>query len=327
MNFIASKQNRGLVDDSLKYWENGEYFQCWYPIARSEEVTADKSLGKEFLNTRVILYRDSQGTAVVQGAYCPHLGADLSGGDICEGKIRCPYHHWSFHADGQIADIPSGDPVPRRVRVATYPTREEWGLVWAFNGDTPLCELPGVPGPNASDVVFRTISRPEQPVECWIPTSNAVDFQHLRVLHHLPDIMTPEALDVGPHTLAYGVPEQMNFSRLTGCNTFVSRNLRFGCDSFVMFTSTALSPGRVAPFFIVGYIRDGLNAPQSEAEADALLNRMEAEIGVLYEEDASILDTIRFRMRGNAALVKADRHLGTFLEFIDKLPRARPLDT
>ena len=42
------------------------------------------------LGTRVILYRDATGRAVVQGAFCPHLGADLSVGQVVEGYIIYP---------------------------------------------------------------------------------------------------------------------------------------------------------------------------------------------------------------------------------------------
>ena len=37
---------------------------------------------------------------MVQVAWCPHLGADLSVGQIVDGRLRCAYHHWSFDGSG-----------------------------------------------------------------------------------------------------------------------------------------------------------------------------------------------------------------------------------
>src|SRR5580765_86978 len=104
------------------------FHQSWFPLALASELQAGQVLGRDFLATRVILYRDAAGKAVVQGAYCPHLGADLSVGEVVGGQIRCAYHHWKFDGGGQCVDIPAGDRIPPGARVATYPSAEAWGL-------------------------------------------------------------------------------------------------------------------------------------------------------------------------------------------------------
>src|SRR6185295_16787699 len=65
------------------------FHQSWFPLALASEVERGQVIGRDFLGTRVILYRDGTGKAVVQGAYCPHLGADLSVGEVVDGQIRC----------------------------------------------------------------------------------------------------------------------------------------------------------------------------------------------------------------------------------------------
>ena len=84
-------------------------------------------IGRDFLGTRVILYRDGTGKAVVQGAYCPHLGADLSVGEVVDGQIRCAYHHWKFDCAGRCVDIPAGDKIPPGARISTYPAPRPGG--------------------------------------------------------------------------------------------------------------------------------------------------------------------------------------------------------
>ena len=62
------------------------YHQSWFPVALASDVPAGRPLGRDFLGTRVVIYRDATGRPVVQGAYCPHLGADLSVGEVVEGQ-------------------------------------------------------------------------------------------------------------------------------------------------------------------------------------------------------------------------------------------------
>src|SRR5260370_30136915 len=81
----------GLQDETVK-----GYHQSWFPVALASDVPAGRPLGRDFLGTRVVIYRDATGRAVVQGAYCPHLSADLSVGEVVEGQVRCAYHHWRF---------------------------------------------------------------------------------------------------------------------------------------------------------------------------------------------------------------------------------------
>src|SRR3984893_4999251 len=118
------------------------YPQSGSPVALAGDVPAGQPLGRDFLGTRVVVYRDATGRAVVQGAYCPHLGADLSAGAVVEGQIRCAYHHWRFDCAGTCVDIPAGHRIQPGARIPTYPTAEAWGLIWALNG-----EAARVPGP------------------------------------------------------------------------------------------------------------------------------------------------------------------------------------
>ena len=97
MGVVSSKSSLSRTHDTPA--EAG-FHRCWYPVCLSRDLTAEAPVGRDFLGTRVVAWRDPAGRAVVQGAYCPHLGADLSIGQVIEGRLRCPYHHWSFDGTG-----------------------------------------------------------------------------------------------------------------------------------------------------------------------------------------------------------------------------------
>src|SRR5690349_14363138 len=122
----TSNKTRSAADDA-------GFHQSWFPVALSHELSRNAALGVDFLGTRVVLYRDARGKPIVQNAYCAHLGADLSIGDVVDGQIRCAFHHWRYAADGRCANIPTGDKIPPGARIFTYPSIEAWGLIWAFN--------------------------------------------------------------------------------------------------------------------------------------------------------------------------------------------------
>ncbi|WDI40649.1 Rieske (2Fe-2S) protein [Bremerella sp. P1] len=66
-------------------------------------------------------------------AMCPHAGANLAKGSVCEGIVSCPVHLWRFRlSDGKYLDADAD-----RFNVKTYNVRSENGQI--------LVELPALP--------------------------------------------------------------------------------------------------------------------------------------------------------------------------------------
>jgi nitrite reductase/ring-hydroxylating ferredoxin subunit len=69
----------------------------------------------------VLFLRDADGVRAFQ-AKCPHLGAPLAKGEICGGRLYCPWHKAAFAvADGSLEEPPALEPLTR------YPVRIEGG--------------------------------------------------------------------------------------------------------------------------------------------------------------------------------------------------------
>jgi len=69
----------------------------------------------------VLFVRDADGVRAFQ-AKCPHLGAPLAKGEICGGRLYCPWHKAAFAvADGSLEEPPALEGLTR------YPVRIEGG--------------------------------------------------------------------------------------------------------------------------------------------------------------------------------------------------------
>ena len=120
------------------------YINFWYPVARSEEIVADKPLRVKLLGLSFVAFRDTNGAAGVLADTCVHRGGSLGSGVIKDGCIACPYHGWQFNTEGECTHIPSliNGKIPARAKVDAYPVQERYGIVFAFLGDLPEEERP-----------------------------------------------------------------------------------------------------------------------------------------------------------------------------------------
>ena len=293
------------------------FHQSWFPVALATDLTDGQVLGRDFLGTRVILYRDAARRVRVQSAYCPHLGADLSVGALVDGHVRCAYHHWRFDCEGRCVDIPTGDRIPPRARIWTYPSAEAWGLIWAFNGQTPSFPVPRIPDAEETELTCEARIRRVRALDPWVAVSNGVDFQHLRTLHGL-QAPAPDTVMVGEHSIEFRVESEGGASQhglITGVNTF-SLHLHIGGeDTFMLFSGGPIGPGRTMGFYVYG-------VPTPGGDVSDRLEIVRGFVERLLAEDAPVLDTIRFRP---GTLVASDRHLARFFKYVRDFPRAVPL--
>jgi nitrite reductase/ring-hydroxylating ferredoxin subunit len=287
------------------------YHRCWYPVCLARDLKPGEVLGRDMLGTRLVAWRDAVGKPVVHGAYCPHLGADLSVGRIVDGRLRCAYHHWSFDGGGACVHIPTGDKIPGAARLFTYPAAEAWGLIWAFNGESPDVGVPRIPGATEDTITVEAHEREPRPFDTWVAVSNGVDFQHLRTLHGLPQVSLPDALLVEPGAIEF--KSTVQHGRISGTNTFAQHLCIAGQDMFMLFCGAPIKPGWSRGHFVVG-------APKGEEERLPQIREM---MDRLSDEDLPVLSTIRFR-RG--LLTAADRHLARYLQYVEQFPGFLPPD-
>lgn len=299
------------------------YFQCWYPIALSSELAPGQVVGREFMNGRVVAFRDSRGEPHVMSAFCRHLGADLALATVVGDELRCAYHHWSYDGRGRCVRIAAGDAAPQAARLFRFPTAEKYGLIWAFNGLEPLYEVPDAGLPE-DRLVVRSREKEILPVEPYVPFSNALDIQHLRVVHGLEIIKAPARLDASGLLLEYDIEfvapmlgRGVQHVKMYGANSIIIRQQFMGREVYMMSFGRILPGGRTLIYASVA-TEKSQGRPGEEQMIAQILAGAEQFGDRLVDEDRPVMQSMGFR---RDCLSTSDQFLGAYLRYAQGFPR------
>lgn len=188
----------------------------WYAVAYSKEI-GRKPIAVSLLDTHIALARTASGSLMALEDRCPHRHAPLSAGCVAGDRMVCPYHGWSFAADGRLREVPGlpADVEPPNVRVRAFSTREINGIVWLRPGQT---------GQEEPNVLVQTTAAPGRllwrtlwPGNVVDSMENFLDPMHTHFIHaglvrrdarRVPAVASFQATDQG-FTVAYrGGPSQ-----------------------------------------------------------------------------------------------------------------------
>lgn len=129
----------------------GELFRrFWLPVALVDELpTPDCSpVRVTVLGEPLVAIRDSENRLGLMDRFCAHRRADLFFGRNEECGLRCVYHGWKYDVTGNCVDMPAEPPEHNfkdKIKLKSYPCKEEAGLIWAYMGPDELTpELPGL---------------------------------------------------------------------------------------------------------------------------------------------------------------------------------------
>jgi 4beta-methylsterol monooxygenase len=136
---------------------SGLHPDCWYAVEHAAAIPIGRVVETRFWGRSIALYRGSDGMVHALENRCAHRQVKLSLGEVNGCNLTCPYHGWSYDGSGRLVAVPHelfGRRLPK-LRVASFPVRLRYGLVWIFPGDaaradaTPMPELPELEGPDA----------------------------------------------------------------------------------------------------------------------------------------------------------------------------------
>jgi nitrite reductase/ring-hydroxylating ferredoxin subunit len=127
----------------------------WHPLALSTSIEPGSSAGTRLFGSEFAVWRDAGGVAHVWEDRCPHRGMKLSFGFVRGDHLACLYHGWQYNGAGVCQYIPAHPDlaVPATIKVPTYATQEQAGMIWTTldrdpqpppvvgAGAVPLCSL------------------------------------------------------------------------------------------------------------------------------------------------------------------------------------------
>ncbi len=228
-----------------------------------------------------------------------------------------------YAPDGVCTKIPSlseNDEIPKKARVFSYPTEEKFDLIWVFNGVEPLYPVPTFEDHvDMSRTIYKVFESNEdfKADPWWIFTTNAFDFQHLRHLHGLDEILNSSGIeempiDVTDYSIGYGGAITVwGIAHIVGVSP--DRNMFGG--------GTPCLSGRRKGYRV--YSADiGDGSPEAVAKAEQHIEDLyKHETRIIMEEDVPIVETLNYQAGG--VMVPADRELLTYLRYAERYPRIR----
>jgi vanillate O-demethylase monooxygenase subunit len=110
----------------------------WYVACTPDEID-EKPLGRQICGEHIVFYRAGDGQVAALEDFCPHRGARLSLGSVCEGQLVCGYHGLVMGCDGKTVSMP-GQRVGGFPKIRNYPVVERYGFIWVWTGDAALAD-------------------------------------------------------------------------------------------------------------------------------------------------------------------------------------------
>ena len=94
-------------------------------VCRVEDLPSGSSRTIDLSDRRELALYNVHGEFYATDNFCPHKGAPLAAGRLCEHVIECDWHGWEF-------DVRTGECLTVPERIETYKVVVEDGLVKVF---------------------------------------------------------------------------------------------------------------------------------------------------------------------------------------------------
>jgi cholesterol 7-dehydrogenase len=169
------------------------YPDGWYRLAAANDLRPGALRYLECLGQQLVLFRSDDDEVVhAMAAFCPHLGANLAGGCVKDGRVECPFHCWQIAGNGEIVSIPYAKRLPTSFRQRTWPVREQHGQIFFYHRGGTGADTSAPPPydpPRIADIdEGRLVPRGTHDggivhMHLLEFAENSVDFQHFSPLH------------------------------------------------------------------------------------------------------------------------------------------------
>ena len=271
-----------------------EFARGWFMIGESKDATGIPSAIRYF-GRDLVIYRGESGTPYVVDAYCPHMGAHLArnstsyivrDGDHVKGEsISCPFHGWSFGADGVCNHIPYSDFIPRAAKLRTYPVVERAGVIWLWHdpeGLEPEYALPNFGGYYGEPgwIEWKVDFMGDLDIHGIEILDNMADFGHFVPIHGATDWqyfanefkghIVHQYYSAGHRTLTASPEDMLVLDTWYEGPGFLQSEMAGAMDSFIMIANTPIENGKTRSWHaLMVKVHDGSRETTDEDRAAA----------------------------------------------------------
>lgn len=179
----------------------------WLPVTSLRALETQNPIGVRVLGQDIVVWKSNDAVLVWQDL-CVHRGTRLSLGRVRENTIQCPYHGWTYNAQGKCIHMPAHpeQTPPDRAQVKTFRAQVVYDVVWMCL-DEPRSDVPAFP--EWSDASYRKTFCGPYPVHASAPriVENFLDVAHFPFVHEgiLGDAAHPEIEDYEAEITSQGV--------------------------------------------------------------------------------------------------------------------------
>jgi 3-ketosteroid 9alpha-monooxygenase subunit A len=209
------------------------YARGWHCLGTADEFKHGKPQTLNIFGTRLVAFRGASGTVSILDSYCPHMGADLSIGEVKGDSLICPFHHWAWSGEGKCVQIPYCKIIPPKAKVKSWPVHEQNKLFFVYNdpeGNPPpeevaiprieACFSDGWTPWNIKYWLFNT--------NCRELIDNLADEAHFGAIHQAPNVFFANVFEGHKATqITIGTSETLTEGGLRTYNTYFGPAVHF----------------------------------------------------------------------------------------------------
>ena len=188
--------------------EQNKYDLQWYVIGTKNDFSKNMPKKVTIWNKNYVVWKNKDDKFVGLDDVCPHKGASLAGGKVCNEHIVCPYHGYEFDENGKLDKVPGISFHPSPIYdVSKYQVVEKHGWVYlnTYSDISSIDNSTGLPFTENIFVepeVLRNDSSVflEMDFKCYsrILSENSLDVMHIGFVHTFGNKENPAPIEQHP---------------------------------------------------------------------------------------------------------------------------------